>query len=256
MSMSDTHIPPFPADRPDRSRRRPSRRPAPETRLKVVEEDEDYLVIDKPAGLLSIATDKENTRTAFRIVSDMVKRRDPRNRIFVVHRLDRETSGLMLFAKSQEAQSAIQHHWKSHILRRRYITIVEGKMQTGDGSGYGVIRSYLRESKARMVYSSPNPRNGVPAVTHYHILYASERYSMLSCELETGRKNQIRVQLQGIGHPVAGDLKYGGQPTPMHRLALHAFELSFTNPRTGKSHHLISPLPDSFYLLDDFPQIG
>ena len=223
----------------------------PHRRLRVVFEDGDYVVADKPAGLLSIATDKEKEQTAYRMVSDYVKQADPRARIFVVHRLDRETSGLILFARSQEAQQAIQARWKEYI-HRKYIAVVEGVMRTGDGTGQGVIRSYLHESSARIVYSSPRPGSGILAVTHYRILQTAADCSLVECQLETGRKNQIRVQMQGIGHPLLGDLKYGGRRVPIGRLALHAAELTFTNPFTGEKHHLSSPVPDAFYTLGPF----
>ena len=223
----------------------------PHKPLRVVFEDGDYVVADKPEGLLSIATDKEKEQTAYRMVSDYVKKADPRARIFVVHRLDRETSGLILFARSKEAQQAIQARWKD-LIHRTYIAVVEGVMQTGDGTGQGVIRSYLHESSAHIVYSSPRPGSGIPAVTHYRILQTAADCSLVECRLETGRKNQIRVQMQGIGHPLLGDLKYGGRRIPIGRLALHAAELSFTNPFTGEQHHLYSPIPDAFYTLGPF----
>lgn len=220
--------------------------------LRIIAEDEDYIVIDKAAGLLSIATGKEKIKTAFSLLSDYVKQQNPQNRIFVVHRLDRDTSGLMVFAKSTEAQTALQYDWKNNIDRRRYVAVVEGEMQTGDGTGKGIIRSYLRESKAFIVYSSPNPENGILAVTHYEILSATPEYSLMAFELETGRKNQIRVHMQSIGHPIVGDIKYGGHPSPIKRLALHATELSFTNPISHQSYHLISPVPKAFYTLGKF----
>lgn len=220
--------------------------------ISIVYEDDAYVVVDKPAGLLSIATDKENQKTAYKMVSDYLKRTSPGARVFVVHRLDRETSGLMLFAKSQQAQHVIQEGWKRYINCRRYIAVVEGEMRTGDGSGMGTIRSYLHESSARIVYSSPRPGSGVPAVTHYRILQTAGGRSLVECQLETGRKNQIRVQFQGIGHPLAGDLKYGGTRSSIGRLALHATELSFTNPFTMVSRRLISPVPDAFYDLGPF----
>jgi 23S rRNA pseudouridine1911/1915/1917 synthase len=214
--------------------------------LKIIYEDRDLIVVEKAAGLLSIATQKEKVRTAYSVLSEYVKRQHPGNRIFVVHRLDRETSGLMLFAKNPDTQFSMQHNWKYAVNQRKYIAVVEGKLETGDGSGKGTIKSYLWESKALIVYSSNNPEDGQLSVTHYQVLEIGENYSLVELELETGRKNQIRVQMNSIGYPLAGDLKYGGHVSSLKRLALHAHVLSFIHPSTGQTHSFETPIPKSF----------
>jgi 23S rRNA pseudouridine1911/1915/1917 synthase len=214
--------------------------------LKIIYEDRDLIVVEKAAGLLSIATQKERVRTAYSILSEYLKKQHPGNRIFVVHRLDRETSGLMLFAKNQDTQFAMQNNWKYAVSQRRYVAVVEGSLETGDGSGKGTIKSYLWESKALIVYSSQNPEDGQLSITHYHVLKVGENYSLVELELETGRKNQIRVQMNSIGYPLSGDLKYGGHASILKRLALHAHVLSFIHPSTGQTHSFETPIPSAF----------
>jgi 23S rRNA pseudouridine1911/1915/1917 synthase len=214
--------------------------------LKIVFEDKYLIVVEKAAGLLSIGTQKERIKTAYSILSEYVKKQNPGNKIFVVHRLDRETSGLMLFAKNEEVQYRMQNNWKFAVNQRRYVAIVEGKLETGDGSGRGVIKSYLWESKALIVYSSQNPEDGQLAVTKYNVIRFNDFYSLIGLELETGRKNQIRVQMNSIGYPLVGDLKYGGHESKLKRLALHANVLSFTHPVTGEIHNFETPVPESF----------
>jgi 23S rRNA pseudouridine1911/1915/1917 synthase len=214
--------------------------------LKIVYEDRDLIVVDKAAGLLSIGTQKERIKTAYSLLSEYVKKQQPSNKIFVVHRLDRETSGLMLFARNDEVQYRMQHNWKFAVNQRRYMAVVEGKLETGDGSGKGTIKSYLWESKALIVYSSPNPEDGQLAVTNYRVLNCNDDYSLVELELETGRKNQIRVHMNSIGYPLVGDLKYGGHPSKLKRLALHAHVLSFTHPMTNEFLSFETPIPTEF----------
>jgi len=214
--------------------------------LKIIFEDHDLIVVEKASGLLSIATQKERMRTAYSILSDYVKLQNPSNKIFVVHRLDRETSGLMLFAKNQDVQFEMQNNWKYAVSQRKYIAVVEGKLQTGDNSGKGTIKSYLWESKAFIVYSSQNPEDGQEAITHYQVLKSNDDYSLVEMELETGRKNQIRVHMNSIGYPLAGDLKYGGHHSNLKRLALHAYVLSFVHPVTGEMHNFETTIPSAF----------
>jgi len=219
--------------------------------LKIVFEDKYLIVVDKAAGLLSIATQKERIRTAYSILSEYVKQQNAGNKIFVVHRLDRETSGLMLFAKDPDIQYEMQHNWKYAVKQRRYTAVVEGKLETGDGSGIGSITSYLWESKALIVYASQNPEEGQEAITHYRIVKGNDDFTLIDLELETGRKNQIRVQMNSIGHPLVGDIKYGGHVSSLKRLALHANVLSFVHPATGEEHNFESPAPTSFATLVD-----
>lgn len=220
-------------------------------KLRIVFEDNYLIVVEKGAGLLTIATPRERQKTAYSILSDYVKQKSPGNKIFVVHRLDRETSGLLLFAKNQEVQALMQDNWRFAVSQRKYVAVLEGELLTGDGSGEGTVTSYLWESKAFIVYASQNPQDGVKAVTHYKVLQSGKGYSLVEFRLDTGRKNQIRVQMNSIGYPVLGDLKYGGHKTAMNRMALHACSLSFTHPVTGAAMSFESKVPDEFLAVFD-----
>ena len=213
--------------------------------MSILFEDEFLIVIEKEAGLLSIASDKETEKTAYSMLSHHVKKEDPKNKIFVVHRLDRETSGVMLFAKNQEIQFLLQEEWKKTIMERTYIAVVEGNLD----KEHGTITSWLRESKALIVYSSQDPEKGQKAITHYKVLKQKGDYSLLEVNLETGRKNQIRVHLKDIGHSIAGDKKYGAITNPLRRLGLHARILSFKHPKTGMVVRFETQIPPRFLKL-------
>jgi 23S rRNA pseudouridine1911/1915/1917 synthase len=210
--------------------------------MKILFEDEYLIVIEKEAGLLSIATDKEIEKTAYSMLSHHVKKEDPKNKIFVVHRLDRETSGVMLFAKNQEIQFQLQEEWKTTIMERTYLAVVEGSFEVD----HGTITSFLRESKALIVYSSQDPEKGQRAITHYKVLKQRNDFALLEVNLETGRKNQIRVHMQDIGHSIVGDKKYGAITSPLRRLGLHAQILSFRHPKTGMIVRFETPVPPRF----------
>ncbi|HCF69997.1 MAG TPA: RluA family pseudouridine synthase, partial [Syntrophomonas sp.] len=156
--------------------------------LKILYEDVDLIVIDKPAGLLSMASDKEKLYTAYHQLTDYVRQTNPDNHLFIVHRLDRDTSGVMLFAKNEEAKHKLQDAWKQMVVDRAYVAVVEGKVEKKEGS----IKSWLKETKTRLMYSSSKSGDGLEAITHYKVLKASPQYSLLEIRLETGRKNQIR----------------------------------------------------------------
>ncbi len=213
--------------------------------LKILFEDDHLIVIDKPAGMLSIATVQEKELTAYNILSEHIKKRNKNNRIFVVHRLDRGTSGVMMFAKSEEIKKSLQNAWKDVVLDRNYIAVVEGSVTDNQGT----ITSWLNENKALRMYSSSTPNDGQKAVTHYKVLKRSKLYSLLEVKLETGRKNQIRVHMQDIGHSVIGDIKYGGAKSPINRLGLHAHILAFKHPTTEEDVHYESPVPPHFLSL-------
>lgn len=210
--------------------------------LNIVFEDEDLIVVNKPAGLLTVATDKEKRKTAYAILSDYVKTADADNKIFIVHRIDRETSGLLLFAKNEKIKHKIQETWGTTIKERTYIAVVEGEVNRNGGT----ITSFLNESKAFIVYSSQNPKHGQKAVTHYTTLKTNKDYSLLQVNLETGRKHQIRVHMQDINHPVIGDTKYGSKQKPIGRLGLHAQVLAFTHPKTGELCRFETGIPEKF----------
>ena len=189
-----------------------------------------------------MATSKERDRTAYGILSDYTKKEKPSNKVFIIHRLDRETSGVMMFAKSEKVQKLMQESWNDTTKQRTYVALVEGVPEPPEGT----ISSYLRESKALIVYSSQNPDTGQLSVTNYRILKHTSDYSLLELELETGRKNQIRVHMQDIGHPIAGDSKYGATSNPIGRLGLHAERLAFEHPITQESMQFIAPIPKTF----------
>ncbi|CAM3682850.1 RluA family pseudouridine synthase [Cohnella lubricantis] len=208
--------------------------------LSILYEDDDLVVIQKDAGLLSISAPHEpDAITAYRQLMEHVRQDNPTSRIFVVHRLDRDTSGVMMFAKSEKVQQALQNDWQEAVQERSYIALVEGTLRQAEGK----IESWLKESKTLKMYSSQRPDDGQHAVTHYKTLQTGNGYSLLEVRLETGRKNQIRVHMQDIGHPIVGDKKYGSRSRAIGRLGLHANVLSFVHPTTGKTLRFESPIP-------------
>jgi len=213
--------------------------------VKILFEDPYVVVIEKEAGMLSIATAKEKLLTTYSILSAHVKKEDPTNRIFVLHRLDRDTSGVMMFAKNEEIQEVMQKAWQEAVIRRSYIAVVEGVVEKDEDT----IRSFLKENKMLFMYSTKVPGEGDEAITHYKVLKRSEEFSLLQVELETGRKNQIRVHMKELGHPIAGDKKYGSKVNPLRRTCLHANLLAFKHPITGEELTFETPTPHRFLTL-------
>lgn len=211
--------------------------------MTILYEDEDIIVVNKEAGLLSIATQKEKKQTAHHQLMEHVRKEDPLNRVFVVHRLDKDTSGVMLFAKNEAAKRKLQDTWKKSVKERTYAALVEGKVEKQKG----YISSWLKESKTHMMYSSPVKNDGQHAITHYKLVQSNNDFSLLEVQLETGRKNQIRVHMQDLGHPVVGDKKYGSKQNVIRRLGLHARILSFNHPSTGQLLLFKAEVPKSFY---------
>lgn len=211
-------------------------------RLKIVYEDDDIIVVNKGYGLLSMGNDKVTDGTAYSIVRDYLKWKDPRNKLFIVHRLDRDTSGLMVFAKNIEAKERLQYNWNNMVISRKYLAVVEGEPEPADGE----VRSYLAENSRYEVYSTDKPGEGQLAVTRYRTLKSRNGYSLLEVELDTGRKNQIRVHMKDLGHPISGDRRYGAKSSPIHRMALHAQTLRFIHPITRKDMNFTTPVPASF----------
>jgi 23S rRNA pseudouridine1911/1915/1917 synthase len=210
--------------------------------LPIIYEDDDIIAINKPSGLLSTPSDREKGRTAYRLVSDYLTQKDRNNRIFIVHRLDEDTSGVLVFAKNFEVREALQNNWSEIVSCRGYYAIVEGM----DIPDEGVLKDYLAQDSTFQVYVVRNPSKGKLAITKYKKISAKAGYSLLDVHLETGRKNQIRVQLGNIGHYVIGDDRYGEPSNPIKRLGLHAYELDFTNPLNGKVYQLNAPMPPEF----------
>ncbi|MDE6200062.1 MAG: RluA family pseudouridine synthase [Muribaculaceae bacterium] len=211
-------------------------------RLKIVHEDGDIIVVNKGYGLLSMGNDKVKEGTAYSILKEYVKWVDPRQKIFIVHRLDRDTSGLMMFAKNVESKESMQHNWNNMVLNRTYVAVVEGNVENDEG----VIRTYLAENSKYEVYVTENPEEGQLAVTRYKVLRRKNGYTLMELELDTGRKNQIRVHMKHIGHPIAGDRRYGAKSSPIHRLALHARTLRFVHPISRREMNFSTPVPASF----------
>lgn len=210
--------------------------------LRILFEDPYIIVIEKEAGMLSIATAKEKLLTTYSILSGHVKRENPNNRIFVVHRLDRDTSGIMMFAKSEEVQSAMQRAWQEAVIERTYVAVVEGVVENDEGT----IRSFLKENKALVMYSTKVPGEGDEAITHYKVLRRGDAITLVELKLETGRKNQIRVHMKDLGHPVVGDKKYGAKLNLIGRTCLHARVLAFIHPVNGSEVRYETPVPGRF----------
>jgi len=210
--------------------------------ISIVYEDSDVIVVNKHAGTLSVATDNKEKHTAYTILYDHVKTKNPKAKIFVVHRLDRETSGLMVFAKSPQVQKSLQENWNSVVRERTYFAVIEGVPEPTAGD----ISSYLREAGDHKVYSSLSGDDGKYATTHYELVKTTGDFSLLKLNLRTGRKNQIRVHLQDIGHPIVGDRKYGSMVNPIGRLALHAGVLAFQHPVNRRELHFSAAVPRKF----------
>lgn len=218
-------------------------------KLSVLYEDEHLIVVYKRPGLLTMPTRPESSETtALSILRAYVKRENRRNSVFVVHRLDRETSGVLVFARSQALQEYMRTYWRQLVTERTYIALVEGVLPEKEGT----ITSWLTEDKRNaMVYSSPTDNGGQKAVTHYKVLRTlsgEQQFSMVELHLETGRTNQIRVHMQSLGHPVVGDRKYGygNEYSPIDRLCLHAKVLAFIHPATEKKVRFEAPVPKEF----------
>lgn len=212
--------------------------------VKIVYEDKDIIVIEKNIGILSMAATTQ-TFCVKTILDEYFKRRHFKCTAHVVHRLDRDTSGLMIYAKNVEVQQILEENWQNIVTDRRYVAVLCGKMEKEGGT----VTSWLKDNKAFITYSSPVDNGGKYAVTHYHTLKTNDDFSLVELKLETGRKNQIRVHMQDLGHPVAGDVKYGNGRNPIGRLALHAFRLNFYHPRTHEFMNFETPFPTPFVRL-------
>ncbi|MCG7335697.1 RluA family pseudouridine synthase [Sporosarcina sp. ACRSM] len=210
----------------------------------ILHEDEDIIVVNKEAGLLTMASKNEKELTVYRQLMTYVKKIEPRNRIFIVHRLDKDTSGVLLFAKSERVKEALQSKWNTVVKERMYMALVEGVVRKKEAT----ITSWLKESKTFKVYSSPKDNGGQQAITHYKTVQASKQFTLLEVHLETGRKNQIRVHMETIGHPIVGDKKYGSTVNPLKRLGLHAAKLAILHPRTGQLVQYEADVPRSFFV--------
>lgn len=218
---------------------------------RILYEDGDLLVINKPAGLLSIASDKEKERTAYYWMTDYVRHGNPDARIFIVHRLDRDTSGVLMVAKNEQMKQALQERWNELVQVRGYTAVVEGRLPESKGR----IHTWLKETKTMLMYSSDRDGEGLEAITDYEVIGTDLEYSLVDIRLRTGRKNQIRVHMKEQGCPVAGDKKYGAKTNPFHRLGLHAGVLEVEHPFTGKTLSFRAEIPSLFFRIP-FEKVG
>lgn len=209
--------------------------------IRILHEDDDIVVLEKPEGLLSVATDFENRAT----VHAFLKKQFHNRRVYPVHRLDRETSGVMLFAYNEKARDLIKTQFEQHTIDKTYFAIVEGEMALGKGAW----ESYLEEDDFYFVRSTNDSQNGKLAITHYSVLKTQKNYSLLKLKPQTGRKNQLRVHCSESGHPIAGDKKYGARTNPIKRVCLHAEKIAFTHPKTERRMTFSAPLPEPFLKL-------
>ena len=209
--------------------------------VKIVYEDKWLIVIEKAEGILSMAAGHSslNVKT---VLDDYFKKSRQKCTAHVVHRLDRDTSGLMVYAKDMETEQILEHNWHDIVYDRRYVAVCSGEMENDEGT----IANWLKDNKAYVTYSSPTDNGGKYAVTHYHVLDRTTDHSLVEFKLETGRKNQIRVHSSDMGHPVCGDTKYGNGDDPIHRLCLHAWLLCFHHPVTGEPMEFETPVPTAF----------
>lgn len=205
-------------------------------------EDAHLIVVNKPAKLLSVANEKEKQRTAYHMVTDYVKNQHIDNRIYVIHRLDRDTSGVLMFAKDPETKALFQDNWNQIVTRRGYLAVVEGRPKREADT----IHSYLIETSTHMIFSGDPGPGAKEAITNYQVRKSGGGYTLLDISIDTGRKNQIRVHMKEMGCPIAGDKQYGARTNPIGRLCLHANELSLTHPATGTPMTFQAKMPRDF----------
>ncbi|MBR2153077.1 MAG: RluA family pseudouridine synthase [Bacteroidaceae bacterium] len=213
--------------------------------VKLVYEDPYIIVVEKANGILTNSAPGNRTRTVKDILDEYVQRQNKSFSVHTVHRLDRETSGLLLFAKRRDIQQTLIDQWNDIVTDRRYIAVCEGTMERDADT----VRSFLKDNRMFVSYSSPEEEGGKEAITHYHTLKRKNDYSLVELKLDTGRKNQIRVHMQDIGHPVAGDYKYSAQTDPLGRICLHAFRLAFYHPVSHELLKFETPYPQEFTAL-------
>ena len=209
--------------------------------VSIVYEDRWLIVVEKKTGILSMAAGHSSLNVKS-VLDDYFRKSRQRCTAHVVHRLDRDTSGLMVYAKDMETEQCLEHNWHDIVYDRRYVAVVSGEMEEDDGT----VSNWLKDNKAYITYSSPFDNGGRHAVTHFHVLDRTTEHSLVEFKLETGRKNQIRVHSADMGHPVCGDMKYGNGDDPIHRLCLHAYLLCFTHPITGESMEFETMIPADF----------
>ncbi len=209
--------------------------------VRIVYEDRWLVVVEKNIGILSMAAGHSSLNVKS-VLDDYFHKSHQRCRAHVVHRLDRDTSGLMVYAKDMETEQILEHNWHDIVYDRRYVAVVSGEMEQEGGT----VANWLKDNKAYVTYSSPTDNGGKYAVTHFRVLNRTTEHSLVEFKLETGRKNQIRVHTADLGHPVCGDIKYGNGDDPIHRLCLHAYLLCFRHPVTGEKMEFETLIPTDF----------
>ena len=213
-------------------------------RVKLIYEDSDIIIVDKGYGLLSTAAGRPSNDTVFNIMRSYARKFSDRANVYVVHRLDRDTSGLMLLTRTKQARDRLVDNWNDMVIERKYIAVVEGQLQQPEGT----VKSFLAENPDTFeMYSTDDKKIGRFAVTRYQLIKQGKRFAMVELTIKTGRKNQIRVHMHDLGNPVSGDRKYGGHSSPINRIALHATTLTLIHPVTGKQMTFTSPIPDNFH---------
>lgn len=209
--------------------------------VKIVYEDQYIVVVDKAVGILSMAAGHSSLNVKA-VLDNYFHKSRQRCQAHVVHRLDRDTSGLMIYAKDMQTEQALERQWHEAVYDRRYVALLSGRMEQKEGT----IANWLKDNSAYITYSSPTDNGGKYAVTHFYTLETQANYSLVQFSLETGRKNQIRVHVADMGHPVCGDVKYGNGDNPIGRLCLHAYVLCFYHPVTHEKMEFSTPIPQSF----------
>lgn len=211
--------------------------------IEIIYEDKYIIVVNKPSGLLTVSTNKEKVKTLYHLVMEYLKNKNKNSKIFIIYRLDRDTSGVIMFAKNEKVKHLYQDNWNSLVKKRCYLAITDGKMKKSEGT----IKSYLTE-KNGFVYST-NEKNGKLSITEYKVLKEKNNLSLLDINIKTGRKNQIRVHMSENKTPILGDIKYGSKSKVINRLALHAYKLELINPITNKLVTFESEIPKEFKML-------
>lgn len=208
-------------------------------KMDIIYEDKELLVVNKPAKKLTIATQKKEMNTLYHEAREYIKKQNPKSKIFIVHRLDKDTSGVVLFAKSEKLKKLLQDNWNSY--EREYLAIVDGVVK-----GKNKVKSYLVETKSLDVYSTNDSKKGKLAITNYESLAFNKSYSLLKINIETGRRNQIRVHMSDMHHPITGDKKYHSKNNPLNRMGLHASSLKIVHPITKKEMVFVAKTPAVF----------
>lgn len=212
--------------------------------LPIIFENDELIVINKPSKLLSVPSDNEKGSTAFRMVNDYLQQKDKHNRAYIVHRIDEDTSGILMFAKNERIAHLLtdKDNWNRLVTKRGYYAVVEGVMENKSGT----VKSYLKKNAQNMMYSSKKPGDGQLAITHYKVIKGNDKYTLLDVDIDSGRKNQIRVHMGDLGHYIIGDDKYGQPSNPIKRLGLHAYCLELRHPVSGKLLTFKAPMPKEF----------